>query len=99
MLDDYPGMSCGVWQHRPREHWIRAGEVDATSSSIRDPAELLTHETGQRALVGGIKLARKLLSTPELSHFVTTRRSGDGIRTDDEIMHWARQVQRHRLAP
>jgi choline dehydrogenase len=92
MLDDFPGMSCGVWQHRPES----TGYVRAKSTDIFvDPAiqpNYLTHEVDQRALVGGIALARRLLRTPQLSRFVDREElPGDGVRTDDEILHWARQ--------
>jgi choline dehydrogenase len=92
MLDDYPGMSCGVWQHRPES----TGYVRAKSTDIFvDPAiqpNYLSHEVDQRALVGGIELARRLLRTPQLSRFVDRETfPGDGVRTDDEILHWARQ--------
>ncbi len=92
MLDDYPGMSCGVWQHRPES----TGYVRAKSTDIFvDPAiqpNYLSHETDQRALVGGVKLARKLLETPELARFRDRETlPGEGVRSDDEILHWARQ--------
>ena len=92
MLDDYPGMSCGVWQHRPES----TGYVRAKSTDIFvDPAiqpNYLSHETDQRALVGGVKLARRLLETPELARFRDRETlPGEGVRSDDEILHWARQ--------
>ena len=92
MLDDYPGMSCGVWQHRPES----TGYVRAKSTDIFvDPAiqpNYLTHETDQRAMVGGIKLARALLRAPELSRFVDAETfPGDKVNGDDEILQWARQ--------
>lgn len=92
MLDDYPGMSCGVWQHRPESiGYVRAKSTDIFVDPAIQP-NYLTHETDQQALVGGIKLARRLLSTPELSQFVDQETfPGGGVRTDDEILQWARQ--------
>jgi choline dehydrogenase len=92
MLDDYPGMSCGVWQHRPESiGYVRAKTADVFVDPAIQP-NYLTHETDRKAMVGGIKLARRLLSTPELSRFVERETfPGDGITTDDEILHWARQ--------
>ena len=70
MLDDYPGMSCGVWQHRPESTgYVRAKTTDIFVDPAIQP-NYLSHETDQRALVGGIKLARALLATPELARFV-----------------------------
>ena len=92
MLDDYPGMSCGVWQHRPESiGYVRAKSTDIFVDPAIQP-NYLSHEADQRALVGGIKLARRLLGTPQLSRFVDRETfPGDGVRTDDEILHWARQ--------
>jgi choline dehydrogenase len=92
MLDDYPGMSCGVWQHRPES----TGYVRAKSTDIFvDPAiqpNYLSHETDQRALTGGIKLARSLLRTPELARFVDAETfPTPDVRSDDEILAWARK--------
>jgi choline dehydrogenase len=92
MLDDYPGMSCGVWQHRPES----TGYVRAKSTDIFvDPAiqpNYLSHETDQRAIVGGIELARKLLGTPQLARFVDRETfPGPDVRSDDEILSWARR--------
>ena len=92
MLDDYPGMSCGVWQHRPESTgYIRAKSTDIFVDPTIQP-NYLTHETDQRAMVGGIKLARALLRAPELSRFVVAETfPGDKVNGDDEILQWARQ--------
>ena len=56
MLDDYPGMSCGVWQHRPESiGYVRAKSTDIFVDPAIQP-NYLSHETDQRALVGGIEL-------------------------------------------
>jgi choline dehydrogenase len=92
MLDDYPGMSCGVWQHRPESMgYVRAKSTDIFVDPAIQP-NYLSHEVDQRVLVGGVALARRLLGTPQLSRFVDRETFlGDGVRTDDEILHWARQ--------
>ena len=92
MLDDFPGMSCGVWQHRPESTgYVRAKSTDIFVDPALQP-NYLSHETDQRALTGGIKLARRLLQTPELSRFADGETfPGPGVQTDDEILHWARQ--------
>ncbi|MBX9847375.1 MAG: hypothetical protein K2Z80_36915 [Xanthobacteraceae bacterium] len=92
MLGDYPGMSCGVWQHRPESTaYVRAKATDIFVDPATQPNHL-SHETDQRALVGGIKRARRLRGTPQLSQFVDRGTfPGGGIRTDDEILHRACQ--------
>jgi choline dehydrogenase len=85
-------MSCGVWQHRPESiGYVRAKSTDIFADPAIQP-NYLSHEVDQRALVGGIRLARRLLGTPQLSRFVDRETfPGDGVRTDDEVLHWARQ--------
>jgi choline dehydrogenase len=92
MLDDYPGMSCGVWQHRPESiGYVRAKSTDVFIDPAIQP-NYLSQEADQRAMVGGIRLARRLLSTPQLSRFVDIETfPGESVRTDDEILDWARQ--------
>jgi choline dehydrogenase len=92
MLDNFPGMSCGVWQHRPESvGYVRAKSSDIFEAPAIQP-NYLSHEVDQRAMVDGIKLARRLLSTPQLSRFVDRETfPGDGVNTDDDILRWARQ--------
>jgi choline dehydrogenase len=92
LLDNFPGMSCGVWQHRPESTgYVRAKSTDIFVNPAIQP-NYLTHETDQRALVGGIKLARSLLRTPELARYVDTETfPTPDVRTDDEILSWARK--------
>ncbi len=92
MLDDFPGMTCGAWQQRPES----LGTVRIRSA---DPAEYpeiqpnyLAHETDRRVLLGGIKLARRLMTTPELAPYYDWEElPGADAQTDEELMHWARQ--------
>ncbi len=100
MLDDYPGMSCGVWQHRPESiGYVRAKSTDIFVDPAIQP-NYLSHEIDQRALVGGIKLARRLLQTPELSRFVDARdvsgRRHSHRRRDPAL---GPPIWRHGLAP
>ncbi len=93
LLDDYPGMTCGCWQHRPESR----GYIRAASSSPFDSPRVqpnyLALEVDRQALVGGIKLARRFLSTPELSGFgVTETHPGPDAQSDDELLDWARDT-------
>ena len=92
MLDDYPGMSCGVWQHRPESTgYVRAKTTDIFVDPAIQP-NYPSYETDQRALTGGIKLARSLLATPELAHYVEAETfPGPDVHSDDEILQWARK--------
>jgi choline dehydrogenase len=92
MLDTYPGMTCGVWQHRPESR----GNVQLRSSDpFEDPLiqpNYLSHERDQQTLIRGVRLARRLLQTPELVPYVQSESMpGSDKTTDDELLSFIRQ--------
>ena len=92
MLDDYPGMTCGVWQHRPESTgYVRARSTDP----FQDPAiqpNYLKDPMDQRVLVKGMRLARRLLHTSALAPFFDRDElPGPDVQTDDEWLAYARQ--------
>ena len=92
LLDDYPGMTCGVWQHRPESiGHVRARSLDPFVDPIIQP-NYLKDPMDQRVLVKGMHLARKLLHTSALAPFFDRDElpSGD-VHTDDEWLGYARQ--------
>lgn len=93
MLDNYPGMTCGVWQHRPES----TGHVRARSASpFDDPVvqpNYLQDPRDQAVLVSGMRLARQLLRTPELGkYFVEETLPGKRVTTDEELLDYARRL-------
>ena len=93
LLDDFPGMTCGFWPHRPES----TGYIRATSKNPHDhpkiQANYLTNEYDKRVLLAGMKLARKLLKSEPLSEFYAYETMpGKDIQTDDEWMDYASQV-------
>lgn len=92
MLDNYPGMTCGVWQHRPdsRGHvYIRS--ADPFASPLVQP-NYLTDERDRKTLIDGVRLARQLLQTPELARYVESETMpGNGKTSDDELLAFIRQ--------
>jgi choline dehydrogenase len=92
LLDDYPGMTCGVWQHRPESTgFVRARSADPFEDPIIQP-NYLADPMDRRVLINGMKLARRLLHTPELARYF----DGDvlpapGVQSDDEFLDYARQ--------
>ena len=92
LLDDYPGMTCGVWQHRPESTgYVRARSTDPFEDPIIQP-NYLVHPMDRRVLIAGIRLARKLLHTPELApYFDGDALPGPEGRSDDELLDYARQ--------
>ena len=89
MLDDYPGMSCGVWQHRPRSTGsVRARSTDAFEAPVVQ-ANYLAHPYDREILLRGMRLARKLLHTPELARFQDGESlPGPNVQTDDELLDY-----------
>jgi choline dehydrogenase len=93
MLDNYPGMTCGVWQHRPES----TGHVRARSASpFDDPVvqpNYLQDPRDQAVLVSGMRLARQLLRTPELGkYFVEETLPGKRVTTDEQLLDYARRL-------
>ena len=92
LLDDFPGMTCGVWQHRPESTGhVRARSADVFTDPIIQP-NYLTDSIDRRVLVAGMKLARRLLQTPELApYFEQEQLPGKAVQTDDEWLDFARR--------
>ncbi len=92
LLDDYPGMTCGVWQHRPESiGYVRARGTDPFVDPIIQP-NYLKDLMDQRVLVKGMHWARKLLHTDALAaYFDGDSLPGPDVRTDDEWLDYARQ--------
>lgn len=92
VLDSYPGMTAGAWPHRPESH----GHVTATSTDpwvdpIIQP-NYLTDPLDRQVTLGGIRLIRRLLATPELAVFAEKETlPGPQATTDDELLDFARQ--------
>jgi choline dehydrogenase len=91
VLDDYPGMTAGVWQHRPES----VGHVRARSTDpFQDPAiqpNYLKDPMDRRVLINGMRLARDLLHTKALApYFDRDELPAAGVTTDDEWLGFAK---------
>jgi choline dehydrogenase len=91
MLDDFPGMTCGAWQLRPESlGYVRVRSADPFAHPEIQP-NYLAHETDRRVLLAGIRLARRLMTTPELAPFYHREElPGPEAQSDDDLMAWAR---------
>jgi len=91
LLDDYPGMTAGVWQHRPESSgYVRACSTDPFEDPVIQP-NYLKDPMDRRVLLAGMKLARRLLHTPELAaYFAGDTLPGPGVQSDDELLDYAR---------
>src|SRR5438094_3363409 len=91
-LDETPGLSAGAWQMRP----LSRGYVLAKSNRPGDPPAInpryLSEESDRRAIIGGLRLARRLFAAPALQRFVREESlPGAQIQTDDELLDYARR--------
>lgn len=92
MLDTYPGMTCGVWPHRPYSRGsVRARSADVFADPLVQP-NYLSDERDSAMLLGGMRLARQLLQTPELASVATAESlPGPQVQSDDEMLDFARR--------
>ena len=92
-LDDEPGASVAVWQHRPESRgYVRARSADPLEKPVIQP-NYLADEMDRRVIVDGIKLARRLMRTEPLApYFVEEALPGAEVRTDDQILDFARGI-------
>jgi choline dehydrogenase len=90
VLDDYPGVTAGAWQHRPESSgWVRARSADVWDDPEIQP-NYLSHPMDRRVHLGGIRLVRRMLSTPELAPFLEAETlPGPAAQTDDELLDFS----------
>jgi choline dehydrogenase len=91
-LEETPGLSAGAWQMRP----LSRGYVEARSNRPGDmPAinpRYLSDETDRRAIIGGLRFARRLFDAPPLKQYVREESlPGREVQTDDELLDYARR--------
>lgn len=90
LLDSFPGMTCGVWQHRPESvGWMRVRNADPFEPPMIQP-NYLAADADRRALLGGIRLARDFLGTAALSPWFDGETApGSSAVTDRDLLDWA----------
>ncbi|MFZ2004660.1 MAG: GMC family oxidoreductase N-terminal domain-containing protein [Stellaceae bacterium] len=91
-LEESPGLSAGAWQMRP----LSRGYVEAKTNRPGDmPAinpRYLSEESDRRAIIGGLRFARRLFEAPSLKKYVQDESlPGRHVQTDDELLDYARQ--------
>lgn len=93
VLDRFPGMTCGVWQHRPHSSGhVRVRSADPFENPIVQP-NYLQDERDRQVLLAGMRMARRLLRSPQLApYFVEESLPGDGVSGDDELLDFARRL-------
>lgn len=91
-LDDVPGMTCGVWQLRPDSRGtVTIASADAAAKPLVQP-NFLKDERDQVTVVEALKLARKIMSTPEIAKYcVEESMPGPAVHTDADLLAYARR--------
>ncbi|MBT6093882.1 MAG: choline dehydrogenase [Rhodospirillaceae bacterium] len=84
-LEDYPGMTAGVWQQRPESSgYLRACSADPFEQPLIQP-NYLADENDRRVLIAGARLMRSLLRTDAMApYFDYETFPGDAVQSDDE---------------
>ena len=92
VLDDYPGMTCGFWQHRPDS---RGSIHIAANDPDRHPAirpNYLQAPIDGRTMVGAMRLARRIFEQPAISSYIDRETvPGSGCADDDEMLDYCRK--------
>lgn len=91
-LEKQPGMTVASWQQRPTSKgYVRPRSADPFDKPIIQP-NYLAEEIDRRTLLGGMKLARKLLhSEPLQPYFDYEAYPGPDVQSDDELLGAAKQ--------
>ena len=93
VLDKFPGMTCGIWQHRPASRGsIHMAATDPEVQPTIRP-NYLSDRIDQETIVGGLRKARELFAQPTLAKFVDVETvPGPDVQTDDELLDFARRT-------
>src|SRR5215472_5154660 len=91
-LEEEPGLSAGAWQMRP----LSRGYVEARSNRPGDEPAInpryLSEESDRRAVIGGLRFARRLFDAPALKQYVRDESlPGRQVESDDELLDYARR--------
>ncbi len=91
-LDSEAGLTCGAWQLRPESRgYVRLRSADMREQPAIQP-NYLDDEIDQRAMIAGLKCARTIYGEEPLSGLISSERlPGPDVRSNDELLHYARQ--------
>jgi len=90
ILDDFPGMTAGAWAHRPQSvGHVRVRSADVFVDPVIQP-NYLADQNDRRVTLGGIRLIRRLLHSPQLAPFVDSEvLPGVNVESDEDLLAYA----------
>lgn len=90
-LDDFPGMTTGVWQLRPDSRgWLKIVSADPMAKPSIQP-NFLAEESDRRTAVEALKIARKIMATPQMAALTEAETMpGSDKVSDDELLAYTR---------
>lgn len=93
ILDDYPGVTCGVHPHRPRSRgFVRIASPDFRDAPLVQP-NYLADEHDQRVLIAGIRRVRSFLQSPDMMAYHDIEvQPGPHAQSDAELLDFARRT-------
>ncbi|WP_043339237.1 GMC family oxidoreductase [Belnapia moabensis] len=92
-LDSKPGMTSGLWQMRPESR----GHVLARTADPHDQPSInpnyLAEDRDRRTIIAGMRRVRDWFNAPALRRYLVAETlPGQEVRTDDELLAYARQT-------
>ena len=90
VLDTYPGVTAGVWAHRPESSgYVRARSADVFTDPVIQP-NYLASANDRIVTLGGLRLMRRLLASPQLAPLLDHEvLPGPGVQSDDELLDFS----------
>jgi choline dehydrogenase len=92
VLDDYPGVTGGWWQHRPLSRgYVRARSTNVFEDPVTQP-NYLQHAVDQEVMVAGMKIIRDLLHSSTLSKYLVEETApGIDVSTDEQMLDFCKR--------
>lgn len=92
MLDEFPGVTCGVWAMRPKSQGtVRLASGDFRANPVTQP-NYFSHSEDRAVTLAAMKTARRLLQSPAMQPFIAGETfPGPDVQTDEEWLDFARR--------
>lgn len=90
-LDDFPGMTTGVWQLRPDSRgFVRLRSADPAAKPVIQPS-FLAHDGDRDTVVAALKIARRIMAqAPMAALTVAETMPGSDKTSDEDLLAYSR---------